>query len=84
MAPVRSESAAKPRRARNLSVPARYKNPDLKTSNGLLPASASGPVTIVVSTDRQHLTVYDGDRPVSDTVVSTGRADHPTPYGVFS
>ncbi|MCB1545659.1 MAG: hypothetical protein KDJ30_15675, partial [Rhodoblastus sp.] len=30
--PMRAEPAAKPRRARNLSVPARYKNPDLKTS----------------------------------------------------
>lgn len=84
MAPERSAPAAKPRRVRDLSVPARYKNPDLKTSNGLLPASAEGPITIVVSTDRQHLTVYDGDKAVSDTVVSTGRADHPTPYGVFS
>ena len=84
LAPVRPEPAAKPRRARNLSVPARYKNPDLSKSNGLLPASAQGPITIVVSTDRQHLTIYDGDKAVSDTVVSTGRADHPTPYGVFS
>ncbi len=75
--------AAKPR-VRDLSTPARYKNPDLKTSNGLLPVAAKGPVTIVVSTDRQHLTVYEGDRPVSDTVVSTGVADHPTPHGLFS
>lgn len=49
-----------------------------------LPASATGPVTIVVSTDRQRLTVYDGEKAVAETVVSTGRADHPTPHGVFS
>ncbi|MFO1134050.1 MAG: L,D-transpeptidase [Rhodoblastus sp.] len=79
----RSAPVAKPR-VRDLSTPARYKNPDLKKSAGLLPASASGPITIVVSTDRQHLTVYDGDKPVSDTVISTGTADHPTPHGVFS
>ncbi|HMN73278.1 MAG TPA: L,D-transpeptidase family protein [Rhodoblastus sp.] len=76
--------AARPRRVRDLSTPARYKNPDLTKSAGLLPESAKGPITIVVSTDRQHLTVYDGDKAVSDTVVSTGVADHPTPYGVFS
>lgn len=79
----RPAPVAKPR-VRDLSTPARYKNPDLKKSNGLLPAAASGPITIVVSTDRQHLTVYDGDKPVSETVVSTGTADHPTPHGVFS
>lgn len=50
----------------------------------LLPASASGPITIVVSTDRQHLTVYDGDRAVADTVISTGVQGHSTPHGVFS
>lgn len=82
--PERPERAAKPRRVRDLSTPARYQNPDLRKSNGLLPEAAKGPVTIVVSTDRQHLTVYDGDTAVSDTMVSTGVADHPTPYGVFS
>ncbi|MFT4098776.1 MAG: L,D-transpeptidase family protein [Rhodoblastus sp.] len=82
--PERAAPSAKPRRVRDLSTPERYKNPDLKTSAGLLPDSARGPVTIVVSTDRQHLTVYDGDTAVSDTMVSTGVAEHPTPYGVFS
>lgn len=82
--PARAMEAAPKVKVRNTSVPDRYKNPDLKKSNGLLPAAANGPITIVVSTDRQHLTVYDGDKPVSDTVISTGTADHPTPYGVFS
>ena len=50
----------------------------------LLPAESTGPVTILVSTDRQRLTVYDGDTQVAQTVVSTGVADHPTPHGVFS
>jgi hypothetical protein len=53
-------------------------------SERLLPAAAEGPVTIVVSTDAQRLTVYDGDRPVANTVISTGTPDHPTPHGVFS
>lgn len=83
-APQRVERPVARAKVRDLSTPARYRNPDLKKSEGLLPESAQGPVTIVVSTDRQHLTVYDGDKAVSDTVVSTGTADHPTPYGVFS
>lgn len=53
-------------------------------AQGLLPASAAGPITIVVSTNRQHLTVYDGDKPVARTVVSTGVEGHSTPHGVFS
>jgi len=82
--PMRAATPAPKAKVRNTSVPDRYKNPDFKKTAGLLPPSASGPITIVVSTDRQHLTVYDGDKAVSDTVVSTGTADHPTPYGVFS
>jgi hypothetical protein len=50
----------------------------------LLPAAAAGPVTIVVSTDAQRLTVYDGDSAVAETTVSTGLPEHPTPHGVFS
>ncbi len=82
--PARAEPSAPKAKVRNTSVPERYRNPDMKKTAGLLPAAASGPITIVVSTDRQHLTVYDGDKAVSDTVISTGTADHPTPYGVFS
>jgi hypothetical protein len=50
----------------------------------LLPAAAGGPVTIVVSTDSQRLTVYDGESRVAQTPVSTGVPEHPTPHGVFS
>ncbi len=58
--------------------------PSSASTHGLLPAAAAGPVTIVVSTDRQHLTVYDGDRAVAESVVSTGMPGHSTPHGVFS
>ncbi len=54
------------------------------TALSLLPARAKGPVTLVVSTDAQRLTVYDGEEAVGGTTVSTGVADHPTPHGVFS
>ncbi|MEA2841784.1 MAG: hypothetical protein QOF41_3114 [Methylobacteriaceae bacterium] len=43
-----------------------------------------GPLMIVVSVDRQRLTVYDGDRPIVSSPVSTGKMGHETPLGVFS
>jgi lipoprotein-anchoring transpeptidase ErfK/SrfK len=43
-----------------------------------------GPLIISISVNRQHLTVYDGDRPVASTVISTGVKGHETPFGVFS
>ncbi|GAC1333099.1 MAG: L,D-transpeptidase family protein [Beijerinckiaceae bacterium] len=46
--------------------------------------SIVGPLIIVVSVNRQRLTVYDGDRPIATSPVSTGKEGHETPYGVFS
>ncbi len=43
-----------------------------------------GPVMIMVSVNRQRLTVYDGDRPIVSAPVSTGMKGHETPLGVFS
>jgi lipoprotein-anchoring transpeptidase ErfK/SrfK len=43
-----------------------------------------GPLIIVVSVNRQRLTVYDGDRPIVSSPVSTGKQGHETPLGVFS
>ena len=62
--PARAEPSAPKAKVRNTSVPERYRNPDMKKTAGLLPAAASGPITSVVSTDRQHQTVYDGDNAV--------------------
>ncbi|WP_377295492.1 L,D-transpeptidase family protein [Rhizobium sp. SGZ-381] len=39
---------------------------------------------IIVSTDSQQLTVYDGDRIVARSNVSTGKPGHDTPTGIFS
>lgn len=50
----------------------------------LLPARAKGPITLIISTEAQRLTVYDGDEMVGGATVSTGVAEHPTPHGVFS
>src|SRR5947209_9489755 len=43
-----------------------------------------GPLIISISINKQHLTVYDGERPVASTVISTGVKGHETPFGVFS
>lgn len=39
---------------------------------------------IVVSKDRQSLAVYDGDKVVATSKVSTGKRGHTTPSGIFS
>jgi peptidoglycan hydrolase-like protein with peptidoglycan-binding domain len=42
------------------------------------------PLQIFVSKDTQSLVVYDGDQIVATTNVSTGKAGHTTPSGIFS
>ena len=39
---------------------------------------------IVVSTNRQSLSVYDGDTVIATSKVSTGKSGHSTPNGIFS
>lgn len=46
--------------------------------------SAEGPLQIFVSKADQSLTVYDGDRVVATSKVSTGKPGHTTPSGIFS
>lgn len=50
------------------------------------PALAEGARTlqIIVSKDKQQLVVYDGDEVVTRSKVSTGKAGHTTPSGIFS
>jgi lipoprotein-anchoring transpeptidase ErfK/SrfK len=43
-----------------------------------------GPLMIMVSVNRQRLTVYDGNHPIATSPVSTGKQGHETPLGVFS
>ncbi len=58
---------------------------------GLMLSSASalggtleGPLQIMVSRDRQELKIYDGGVVVATSRVSTGKAGHATPTGIFS
>jgi lipoprotein-anchoring transpeptidase ErfK/SrfK len=54
------------------------------TAAAELPAKVKEPLQIVVSIDKQQLTLYSGSQPIAHSRVSTGTASHPTPTGVFS
>ncbi|MGK6312934.1 L,D-transpeptidase family protein [Neorhizobium sp. DT-125] len=47
-------------------------------------AGTAGTLQIIISKDKQSLTVYDGDTVVTTSKVSTGKAGHTTPSGIFS
>ncbi|MEI3853461.1 MULTISPECIES: L,D-transpeptidase family protein [Ensifer] len=47
-------------------------------------AGSRGPLQIIVSKDQQSLVVYDGDAVIATSPVSTGKAGHATPTGIFS
>jgi hypothetical protein len=47
-------------------------------------AKPEGPLQIVVSTGSQKLFVYDRDRLIETSKISTGTPDFPTPTGVFA
>ncbi len=49
-----------------------------------LVAKAKEPLHIIISIDKQQLTLYAGGQPIAHTRVSTGTPGHPTPTGVFS
>lgn len=47
-------------------------------------AEGDGPLQIIVSKETQSLTVYEGGQAIATSKVSTGKAGHSTPSGVFS
>ena len=46
--------------------------------------TASGPMTLVVSLNRQRVTVYDGVARIAEAPISSGRQGFPTPTGIFT
>ncbi len=48
------------------------------------PAAPEGPLYFVISTNKQHVSVYGKNGLYEVSPVSTGRPDHPTPHGIFS
>ena len=49
-----------------------------------LAAKANGVLAVVISIDKQQLTLYSDGHPIAHSRVSTGVPGHPTPTGVFS
>jgi lipoprotein-anchoring transpeptidase ErfK/SrfK len=47
-------------------------------------AKPKGPLSIMISLDRQQLTLYAGSEPIAHSRVSTGQRGFSTPTGVFS
>ncbi|MGO9483659.1 MAG: L,D-transpeptidase family protein, partial [Rhodomicrobium sp.] len=48
------------------------------------PAPPPGPLFFVISTNKQHVSVYGRNGLFEQSPVSTGRPDHPTPHGIFA
>ena len=48
------------------------------------PALPPGPLHIIVSIDKQRVTLFAGGVPVAHSPISSGTVGHPTPLGVFS
>ena len=70
-------AATAARREKEKEKPAADENADLS-------AKAKEPLHIMISIDKQQLTLYSGTHPIAHTRVSTGTPSHPTPTGVFS
>ncbi|QLL63732.1 L,D-transpeptidase family protein [Sinorhizobium mexicanum] len=47
-------------------------------------AASDAPLQVIVSTRQQSIVVYDGNAVVATSKVSTGKAGHSTPTGIFS
>lgn len=47
-------------------------------------ATPKGPLLLIVSTDRQRISVWSADGKVTEAPVSTGRSGYETPHGIFS
>ena len=80
--PQRLRSVAKPN---GLVVATREKHP-AKAKSGAedVAAKAKGVLSVIISIDRQQLTLYSDGQPIARSRVSTGVPGHPTPTGVFS
>jgi hypothetical protein len=68
--PPQRKAVAKPKR-----------EAEIKKPFGDMP---KGPLQLVVSINRQHVTLYSNGHHVAQAPVSTGVPGHPTPVGVFS
>jgi lipoprotein-anchoring transpeptidase ErfK/SrfK len=71
----------KPRRQRR-AVP-RYVEPSDEKPTTALP-KPSGPLVLVISINKQTVTVYDDGRQIAKSPISSGTSSNPSPTGIFS
>ena len=68
-----------------LAVASREKSPAKpKANTDDVAAKAKGLLSVIISIDKQRLTLYSDGQPIAYSRVSTGVPGHPTPTGVFS
>jgi hypothetical protein len=63
---------------------ARSKGESGKKQKAEEPPAPAGPLFFVISTGKQHVSVYGRNGLYARSPVSTGRPDHPTPLGLFT
>jgi hypothetical protein len=63
---------------------ARSKGESGKKQKAEEPPAPTGPLFFVISTGKQHVSVYGRNGLYARSPVSTGRPDHPTPLGLFT
>src|SRR5262245_34201580 len=84
-APPQYEAGRSVVKANRLVVASREKSPPkAKASTDDVAAKAKGLLSVVISIDKQRLTLYSDGEPIAHSRVSTGVPGHPTPTGVFS
>ena len=74
-------------KARRVVVPRAPRAPQTakpETAATDLASKVTGPLHIIVSLDKQQLTLYSDGQPIAHSRVSSGTRSHPTPTGVFS
>jgi len=67
-----------------LVVAAREKPAKAKANTDDVAAKAKGLLSVIISLNKQRLTLYSDGQPIAYSRVSTGVPGHPTPTGVFS
>ena len=67
-----------------LVVAAREKPAKAKANADDVAAKAKGLLSVIISLNKQRLTLYSDGQPIAYSRVSTGVPGHPTPTGVFS
>jgi lipoprotein-anchoring transpeptidase ErfK/SrfK len=76
---------ARPAKPSGATAPSREKTA-AKEKDGAqeLAPKAKGLLSVIISIDKQQLTLYSDGQPIAHSRVSTGMAGHATPTGVFS